>query len=950
MEALLAAVAAPVTALFSYNRGNFMYDRGQDLTKKYQSYSFQVNQFGLYREDVRDLVALTIDKTNNYQVVIALELGFIIALIGPARLPEGTPSWITWLTFASLCEGVVFLTLAMWFAAHASISASSYGARLLTQHVRLPVPSDEQLSGAITRADDFEMGNMKKMLRMPFLKATFKKLWDRDGGSKEEITKDIITAGEHEQVLIPLLTHIRLYRKLQQFWINFDAYSRIALGVGTYSMLKALCFYSLGYYVHTMRNFYAGFVGVVLFSALATLLMMLDMMLTNKEIALASVLFSVPTFIASVGMGFQYGIDPKRTDNKQLYDFLRLMLVDILVPVVHFSAAAFNLWVLKKACPEVSDEDTVMPIHFRVVHFLDVFKNLRHNHTDRAISALNREADRNDLDPALAKVQAEGALSGALDEWKGKKNTSRTMALLEIALDLADAAGLGEDNALVRRAKLHVEELKVIQELQKERRLLQILQSPGIVDAIPETTRKEIEALYHRLPGLGGLATEVNDPGALNFDDTWLHVREKSTHASYYVSLGEQHKREPHVSKGSLIIRLETIKADIDNLKKRLRDIESLHHNLQEPSLHDPSTRRHHRKHTWYRDEHDAANAPARDSNVLRVPEVQGPSSSDNRTQAGGAPRENVYSVSYIMRELGSAFAPKNFTMDIDDQRLVAAFFPWKMFRAATFCVVAVWVFMGILRGVSIWQPAKEVIFFAEFIPPSPTPPPINSSRRLLSAHWDSFVDVPRINQPLFDPLTVACADDASIVLGNSYMAYSARDGARRCWQEHSDIGHVDGNLMALSADGYRLIPCDASEDGDASQDTLPVYSVEIPVRQIAVMGAFAAGIRQHRDGVILFERLDSSFRPIASLSKEPAIAVSITQDQVFALLGSTIVAWRLSDIDMISEHVITLDVVGKQYIGFCVTDSSMVFLEREETDDGAWSKTQVRQIPRIVD
>eukprot|EP00397_Hematodinium_sp_SG-2012_P070711 GEMP01132348.1.p1 GENE.GEMP01132348.1~~GEMP01132348.1.p1 ORF type:complete len:123 (+),score=19.51 GEMP01132348.1:34-402(+) len=106
MEALLAAVAAPVTALFSYNRGNFMYDRGQDLTKKYQSYSFQVNQFGLYREDVRDLVALTIDKTNNYQVVIALELGFIIALIGPARLPEGTPSWITWLTFASLCEGV----------------------------------------------------------------------------------------------------------------------------------------------------------------------------------------------------------------------------------------------------------------------------------------------------------------------------------------------------------------------------------------------------------------------------------------------------------------------------------------------------------------------------------------------------------------------------------------------------------------------------------------------------------------------------------------------------------------------------------------------------------------------------------------------------------------------------------------------------------------------------
>lgn len=59
---------------------------------------------------------------------------------------------------------------------HASIAAHSFGVRLLTQFVRLPVPAVSQLDAARGFATDYEGKGVDEMLRVPVWKQQADKL------------------------------------------------------------------------------------------------------------------------------------------------------------------------------------------------------------------------------------------------------------------------------------------------------------------------------------------------------------------------------------------------------------------------------------------------------------------------------------------------------------------------------------------------------------------------------------------------------------------------------------------------------------------------------------------------------------------------------------------------------------------------------------------------------
>jgi hypothetical protein len=63
----------------------------------------RIKQFELYREDIRDLVELTVAKMDNYLIVNTLQLGFCVALYTEGRLENHPgehpdyPPWMQWL-------------------------------------------------------------------------------------------------------------------------------------------------------------------------------------------------------------------------------------------------------------------------------------------------------------------------------------------------------------------------------------------------------------------------------------------------------------------------------------------------------------------------------------------------------------------------------------------------------------------------------------------------------------------------------------------------------------------------------------------------------------------------------------------------------------------------------------------------------------------------------------
>lgn len=168
VTAMGSAATAAGASLFKYNRKNFMYDRKMRLELEYQIMEFKIKKAELFREDVRDIIGLTSVKMDTYLIVNAVQLGFCVMMFCEGRLGAGTPNWLVGCHALSLAAAFTYLLMSVWLSMHATIAAKSYEVRLLTQLVRLPVPSWSQLEGARTYASSFEKLGVRQPFRVPF--------------------------------------------------------------------------------------------------------------------------------------------------------------------------------------------------------------------------------------------------------------------------------------------------------------------------------------------------------------------------------------------------------------------------------------------------------------------------------------------------------------------------------------------------------------------------------------------------------------------------------------------------------------------------------------------------------------------------------------------------------------------------------------------------------------
>ncbi|CAE7764348.1 GIP [Symbiodinium sp. CCMP2456] len=154
--------------LFSYNRENFKFDQDQRIEREALRLEMQVKRFELFREDVRDLVELTVDRMDVYHLVGALFLEFCIVLFCEGRVQASAPPFLLSLFLLSNACAFIYLLLAVWLSMHASIASHSFGVRLLTRFVRLPIPSMKQIAGLRSNLKDYERQGVANLLRLPF--------------------------------------------------------------------------------------------------------------------------------------------------------------------------------------------------------------------------------------------------------------------------------------------------------------------------------------------------------------------------------------------------------------------------------------------------------------------------------------------------------------------------------------------------------------------------------------------------------------------------------------------------------------------------------------------------------------------------------------------------------------------------------------------------------------
>ncbi|CAJ1351692.1 unnamed protein product [Effrenium voratum] len=457
---LLEAFGLASKELFDYNRENYKFDQEQRLERDMQRVEMQINRFDLFREDIEDLVKLTVDKMDMYHIVGALFLSFT-ALVYCEGIIEGTqPPFFMGQYFLTVAASFVYLLLAVWLSMYASIASHSFGVRLRTRYVRLPIPNLNQIQSLTTKLSDFEKQGLSKMMRLPF-GPTGAQAWQLEaqrggagagqsqlaaasgsnGGANGASQKALPDAprealpetclGEQgdlgfgrEDTLMKAAAsvpgkHVELFRKLQAKWQCYDAYARISMALGVNQMIQSVNYFVVGATMIQTCSPSCGYAATVIFQACTFGLMFLDIAgLKTWEIMCLQIIGSMPMVVLVVMLTFA---NQGRASNEHMDPLCKAFYAS---PACAFLEALWLELFMQTARP--TKDEASLPRKFRTVLFLDVFGDAAYDPTE--------------AEHACVTAGVDGRLDEQADDMK-KREIQQTQAAAAIfALEGAQSA------------------------------------------------------------------------------------------------------------------------------------------------------------------------------------------------------------------------------------------------------------------------------------------------------------------------------------------------------------------------------------------------------------------------------------------------------------------------------------------------------------------------------
>lgn len=382
----LSSVTEAFGDLFKYNRSNFLKDREQRMVMEYKVMEMRVEQVELWREDIRDLMDFSLEKLEVYLLVSTLELGFTVTAYAKSRVPAGGPPWLVSAHFITLTGAFMYFLLSLWLGIHAYVASVAYKVRILTHHVRLPVPTWTALEAARTYGSAFEKMGPAQMFRVPVIMPQEKIVaanatlptaapavqqperpaenllqaasdpWglERHGDDIRELAPDVNSNAAKQR-------HIWLAREAASFYQTHEAFSRVMLSLGTIYLAQFMCYLCLSYTLLSNAAPVPAFSGVFAFSAVSMGMLWLEVSVSIESMIFLSVLnfmgpgiSSLVTFMSSKYSGYPGAWD-------------------YLMPLAILSHGVWLLAYLLSLRIRETEAGAILPMAFRGILYIDVF-------------------------------------------------------------------------------------------------------------------------------------------------------------------------------------------------------------------------------------------------------------------------------------------------------------------------------------------------------------------------------------------------------------------------------------------------------------------------------------------------------------------------------------------------------------------------------------------------
>eukprot|EP00933_Yihiella_yeosuensis_P020844 TRINITY_DN16639_c0_g1_i4.p1 TRINITY_DN16639_c0_g1~~TRINITY_DN16639_c0_g1_i4.p1 ORF type:complete len:881 (+),score=174.01 TRINITY_DN16639_c0_g1_i4:171-2813(+) len=385
----MAGIGGMILDAFGYNRSNFMYDRRQRQIMEYQLLEVRLKQVGLWRNDVREAIELTPKKMEVYLLVIALELTGAATCLCKARVPSGAPPWLVAAGVLAVCSALTYLFLGLWFGLHAFVASQAYKVRILTQLVRLPIPTWSSMEATRTYGSDYESSKATQMLRVPFVTGS-QEGWvskspsgqqagddrappaDADGMASDPwgLERNGVGITELEpgvnSTRIEQQRHVWLIREAAKFFNTYDAFCRVCLSFGTSSLATFFCFWCLAYSCTELAAPVASWGGMAIFSCISLLLLRTDQSLSTKQYIIGSFLLFMPPVLCAV-VTFA---SSRNWGNPGTTEFL--------MPLGLFIKGCWFIYFLHIFNAREFQTGAVLPASFKAVLYVDVYGWAKH--------------------------------------------------------------------------------------------------------------------------------------------------------------------------------------------------------------------------------------------------------------------------------------------------------------------------------------------------------------------------------------------------------------------------------------------------------------------------------------------------------------------------------------------------------------------------------------------
>lgn len=244
----------------------------------------------MWREDVHDICKLTSVKLDTYLVIAAVLGGIALLALTEGRLQamtSRTSSFYTkWLMCLHAFTGFISLMyciLSIWYANQGIVAAKGYETQLRTQDVRLPIPTWEEMESSRTYASSFERSGGRHMFRVPFAQGSQHATVDSNSAYDEPSSnfphcsaddariksRDCTASPRKSDTMDPWglerandnvyeldgavrkdvrqLKHMQILKEVSQYWMAYDAFSRVCLTLSMLHLVYLLAYFNIIY-------------------------------------------------------------------------------------------------------------------------------------------------------------------------------------------------------------------------------------------------------------------------------------------------------------------------------------------------------------------------------------------------------------------------------------------------------------------------------------------------------------------------------------------------------------------------------------------------------------------------------------------------------------------------------------------------------------------------------